>query len=158
MRPGPRHGFRWTRETVLYAFELWHRRHLRAPRAIEWRAAGADHPSVTTVRRVFGSWQRAVRHAGLARAKRTVGQRPPAPLPRWPAAEAVDAIRRWAALHDVPPTWEEWRRGGLQHPSAYTIRRRFGSWNAGLEAAGFTPRTSRAASEMDRHESVAETG
>src|SRR5258708_30018553 len=117
MRPGPRDGFRWTRETILYAFELWHRRHLRAPRAIEWRSAGADHPSVTTVRRVFGSWERAMSHAGLAPARRPA-KTLPIPAPRWPREAAVEAIRRWAALHGVPPTWEEWRRAHVGHPTA----------------------------------------
>ena len=60
MKPGPRDGFRWTRETIIYAFELWHRRHLCSPTVAEWRLAGESHPSVTTVRTVFGSWNSAI--------------------------------------------------------------------------------------------------
>ena len=40
MKPGPREGFRWTRETIIYAFELWHRRYLCSPTVAEWRRAG----------------------------------------------------------------------------------------------------------------------
>ena len=48
MRSGPRRGYRWTPENIVYAIELWHRRHLRAP-----------------VQRVFGSWNSGIRAAGL---------------------------------------------------------------------------------------------
>ena len=65
MKPGPREGFRWTRETIIYAFELWHRRYLCSPTVAEWRRAGRDNPSATTVRSAFGSWNSAVKAAGL---------------------------------------------------------------------------------------------
>ena len=69
MKTGPRNGFRWTRENIVYAIELWHRRHLYAPAAAEWECAGEDHPCRQTVLRVFGSWSAAIRAAGL-RARR----------------------------------------------------------------------------------------
>lgn len=64
MRSGPREGFRWNRETIAYAIDLWHRRHLHTPTAAEWERAGRDHPCRQTVLRVFGSWNAAIRHAG----------------------------------------------------------------------------------------------
>jgi len=65
MKTGPRHGFRWTRENIVYAFQLWHRRHLYAPTVFDWERAGDDHPCRQTVLRVFGSWSAGVRAAGL---------------------------------------------------------------------------------------------
>jgi hypothetical protein len=65
MRTGPRDGFRWTRENIVYAIELWHRRHLHAPRVDDWEQAGEDHPCRQTVLRVYGSWSAAIRAAGL---------------------------------------------------------------------------------------------
>ena len=66
MRPGPRgEGFRWTREAVVQALDSWHSSHLRAPRAHEWARAGEEHPSSTTVFRVFGSWSAALHAAGM---------------------------------------------------------------------------------------------
>jgi hypothetical protein len=62
---GPRAGFRWTHELIVYALELHHRKHLRAPTKREWQRAGEDHPSLMTVRRVFGSWNAAVAAAGF---------------------------------------------------------------------------------------------
>jgi len=64
MRPGPRQGFRWTQDSIVYAIELWHRRHLRTPTAEEWERAGEDHPCRQTVLRVFRSWNAAIRAAG----------------------------------------------------------------------------------------------
>jgi hypothetical protein len=65
MRSGPREGFRWDRQTIVYAIELWHRRNLRTPTVAEWETAGADHPCRQTVLRVFGSWNGAIRAAGF---------------------------------------------------------------------------------------------
>jgi hypothetical protein len=65
MRSGPRGGgLVWTHETILYALELWVRRHGRPPTARDWNRAGEDHPSRQTVQRVFGRWNRAIHAAG----------------------------------------------------------------------------------------------
>jgi Homing endonuclease associated repeat len=65
VRPGPRAGFRWTPELIVYALDLWHRRYMRPPTKRQWARAGDDHPSSMTVKRVFGSWNAAVQAAGL---------------------------------------------------------------------------------------------
>jgi hypothetical protein len=65
MKTGPRHGFMWNRQTIVYAIDLWHRRHLRTPTVAEWEAAGANHPCRQTVQRVFGSWNAAIQAAGF---------------------------------------------------------------------------------------------
>lgn len=65
MRTGPRTGFRWTRETIVYAINLWHRKHSRTPFTSEWDQAGENHPSRQTVARVFGSWNAAMEEAGF---------------------------------------------------------------------------------------------
>jgi hypothetical protein len=65
MKPGPREGFRWDRSTIVYAIELWHRRHLKTPTKAEWETAGVEHPCRLTVQRVFGSWNNAIREAGF---------------------------------------------------------------------------------------------
>jgi hypothetical protein len=65
MRTGPRPGFRWTRETIVYAITLWYRKHSRTPLTREWDQAGENHPSRQTVSRVFGSWNEAMHAAGF---------------------------------------------------------------------------------------------
>ena len=65
MRSGPRGaGLVWTPETILYALQLWVRRHGRPPTARDWNRAGEDHPSRQTVQRVFGRWNGAIHAAG----------------------------------------------------------------------------------------------
>jgi hypothetical protein len=149
MKPGPRDGFRWTSETIAYAFELWHRRHLCSPTVDEWRRAGPDHPSVTTVRQVFGSWNAAVEAAGF-RPRRPGESRRAAPVRlvqseasaavRWSRETTLAALHAWAETRGRSPSLEQWRRASAAHPSAATVRRLFGSWNAAVSAAGFEPR------------------
>ena len=66
MRSGTRgDGLYWTPDTVLYAIDLWVRRHGRVlPAARDWDRAGEDHPARQTVQRVFGRWNRAIHKAG----------------------------------------------------------------------------------------------
>ncbi len=82
MRSGPRGGgLVWTHDTILYALELWVRRHGRPPAAREWDRAGEDHPSRQTVQRVFGRWNRAIHAAGhRPRRPGERRERPPAGL------------------------------------------------------------------------------
>lgn len=58
----------------------------------------------------------------------------------WEPDVVLAAVRRWAAEHDgYPPTEEQWRRRGDYWPSARTVLSLFGSWDAGIRAAGFRP-------------------
>ena len=65
MRTGPRTGFRWTHDTIVYAINLWHRKHSRPPLTADWEQAGENHPSRQTVARVFGSWNAPIAAAGF---------------------------------------------------------------------------------------------
>jgi hypothetical protein len=148
VKPGPRDGFRWNRETIVYAFELWNRRHLCSPTVDEWRRAGPDHPSVSTVRHVFGSWNRGVKAAGLRPRKPGEARRGDTPalaprestLVRWSHNATIEAMRRWHEAHGHQPSLEQWRRADRSHPSAATVRRLFGTWNTAVAEAGFEPR------------------
>jgi len=57
--------FLWTTEMMIYAIDLWHRQHLRAPTVDDWIRAGENHPNRTTIQRRFGSWNRSLSAAGL---------------------------------------------------------------------------------------------
>lgn len=57
--------------------------------------------------------------------------------PAWTADEVLDAIRAWAAEHGRPPTKTEWECPPRGYPSSPTVRRRFGTFRAGLQAAGY---------------------
>jgi len=72
------------------------------------------------------------------------------------------SIREWVGLHHRPPNAADWnlamaRRTGQQWrvnrtlatrrpwPSVTSVRNHFGSWNAAITAAGYTPQRSRRA-------------
>lgn len=100
----------------------------RAPCASEMNEEGSV--PAQTVRSRYGSFEDAVRAAGLepfdpkAAAKKSED-------------EVVSAIRDLARELDAVPTVDEMEAHG-EH-SASLVEARFGSWNAGLRAAGFEP-------------------
>lgn len=82
-----------------------------------------------------------------------VAELPPDPKPSrrgdgrfgvyWTCERIVEALTEWAIVHGGPPSMTEWHRAGESHPPATTVQQRFGSWRAGLAAAGMVPRPSR---------------
>lgn len=76
----------------------------------------------------------------------------------WTRERLIDAIQRWVAEHGEPPAVPDWCPTSARYlgdetraqrfenypPRTYpwfvTVVRRFGSWNAGIAAAGYTPR------------------
>lgn len=74
----------------------------------------------------------------------------------WTPEAIVCAIQQWADEHGgIPPAAQEWNAGYMSkraqatklaefhrggYPSVTTVVNEFGSWNAGIRAAGFEPR------------------
>lgn len=106
----------------------------------------------------LGRFRRRRRSAiGQALERSTNHRRIPAGGPRFPhRADIVDAIQFWAFLYGAPPTYTDWSRSRAKRredtaalermgepgdwPTARQVVGRFGTWNAALEAAGYTPR------------------
>ena len=61
----------------------------------------------------------------------------------WTEETIVEAIHRWYARYGRLPNATLWRARGIDppHPPSSTVQNKFGSWNAAIEAAGFTPRS-----------------
>lgn len=83
-----------------------------------------------------------------ARTAAAAGQGTPAAASRgpgrpvaWTAAAIVAAMRRWADERGRPPTYQEWKAADPhgRRPCSLTVFQRFGSWAAGLRAAGYPP-------------------
>lgn len=56
---------------------------------------------------------------------------------RWTRRAIVSAMRRWAKKHGRPPTFRGWYKGGYKsRPCTKQVVHVFGSWSAGLRAAG----------------------
>lgn len=99
----------------------------------------AEGPSSGLYRSRFGSWNEAIKKAGLEpRRKYDYGKE-----------EMLDYIRELAD-RDEPPTQAEAEKG--DGPSSVTIRQNFGSWNEAVREAGFEPRPSTSAEEYTDEE------
>lgn len=62
----------------------------------------------------------------------------------WKPEWIIEACQDWAAIHGGPPLCDQWAASpGPMYPSASTVKKRFGTWNAMIEAAGFTPTEAR---------------
>ena len=121
----------WSEAEILAALRAWARAHGRSPHASEWAHAEPEHPGSVTVLARHGSWPKALAAAGL-----------PAPGPRlrrntaWPQDAVIAALQRWSEQQGRAPRVYEWLRAGEEHPGAATVRKRLGSWQAALGAAG----------------------
>ncbi|MGQ3330902.1 homing endonuclease associated repeat-containing protein [Halorubrum sp. FL23] len=97
--------------------------------------------AVETVRRRFGSWDEAVRAAGFTHSNKNYSDQ-----------ELLDQIRSLAD-GEKPPTGPEFR-DRPETVTASTVRRRFGSWNEAVRAAGYTPRKEGKYSEKELIEAL----
>jgi hypothetical protein len=122
----------WTPAEMRYALRRFAANVGRPPTAREWARNGDEHPSASMVSDVFGSWNEAVRSAGLA----------PARHGRWTKDEICAAMRRLADELGRPPAAGDLGRCGGRDPGRTTIRRHYGSLANALRAAGLDPATS----------------
>jgi DNA invertase Pin-like site-specific DNA recombinase len=61
----PRRRRVWSSAEILEALQHWASSHGRLPAGCDWLRAAPEHPSTCTVRNHFGSWDAAVKKAGL---------------------------------------------------------------------------------------------
>lgn len=131
---------RWSEEEVLEAVQKWERLEGRPPAMQEWRAqrlGGTERweaefpawPPGSVGRIMFGSWNRLLEAAGVG-----------INHPSWEPDQILVALRGYAERFGGSPAKQdlEYPPSGL--PSARTVRRHFGSFTAGLRAAGLEPR------------------
>ena len=60
---------------------------------------------------------------------------------RWNQETICERIKEWERLHGQPPSAREWHdmRSDDHWPYSSSVQHHFGSWNAAIAAAGFTP-------------------
>lgn len=127
----------YSRESVVESLRRWAADHDGyAPRQDDWKLAADGYPTSDTVRRTFeGSWAKACEAAGLEQRPKT--QRATNTDQRvWPEARIIEAILADNERLGRAPLAVEWRATTDEHPSERTVRKVFGSFSAGVEAAG----------------------
>ena len=117
----------WTHERVIAALRADAEGHGAPPRQADWSSRSAERPSTKTVLAIFdGSWNRALEAAGL-----------PLRYERgWTCERVIEALRADARARGRPPRSADWFHTAPGRPTVGTVRNHFGSWNAGLRAAG----------------------
>ena len=126
---GPVVAERWSPDRIVSALQAWTRAHGHSPGGARWSRAAPEHPNRKTVISHFGSWQAALRAAGLAGAPRTRWR-------EWSDSEIVDALRAWEIRHGRAPSAMDWAGATYEHPTSWTVTSRFGDWHAALARAG----------------------
>lgn len=93
------------------------------------------------VRREFGAWNEMIREAGFE------GRDPWAPrssvTARWGRDEIVQAVYEFRFKHGRLPRWRDWLVVSDEWPPSWRVQRVFGSFSAGIAAAGYEPEYSR---------------
>ena len=119
----------WEDAEILGALQAWTDAHGRVPRAKDWHRGTGRFPTSSTVARHFGSWNKGLLRAGLA---------PPIAETRhrWKDSEIIQVLQTWGRQHGRAPTWSDWQHSSWDRPSRTTVCNHFGSWQAGLAAAG----------------------
>lgn len=69
--------------------------------------------------------------------------------PTWTAETVIAAVQAFHAKNGYQPVQRE-AHSAYGLPSTSTIERLFGSWNAMIEAAGFTPYPARSSAQAKR--------
>lgn len=134
----------WSRPEALTSLRSWARRHGRSPRSGEWIRASPGRPCSATIRREFGRWEQALRAAGLEVPPIRPRQSSP-----WPRERIIQALRDWSAAQGRAPFAPDWVRSAPEHPCTATVYKYFGTWAAGLGAAGRLREQCRASQGFD---------
>src|SRR5207244_2462304 len=107
----------------------------RTPTGFEMMPVPLGSANPRTIRVDYGQWRLSMAAAGYQRRLR-IG---------WTAEQIISAFHTWVEQHGEAPLSTDWRRATTTHPMSADVFRTFGSWRAGLAAAGCTrPRRRRA--------------
>ena len=126
---------RWDRPAVIDALQRWARSEGGPPSSEQWLPGrnarerwAREYPAWPpngTVTRLFGSWNAAIAAAGFA-------AKPSA----YTDQHVIDALQADARQRGRTPRLEEWLDRPAGSPGIGAVNTHFGSWNAGLRAAG----------------------
>jgi hypothetical protein len=120
----------WTPDRVIQALRREARRRGRAPTISEWRRQTRSRPSAQIAAALFGTWNDALRAAGL-----DVNRDPG----KWRRETVLEGLQRLERELRRRPIWQDVRDAPAGYPSGAVVRRTFGSWAAAARELGWTP-------------------
>jgi DNA invertase Pin-like site-specific DNA recombinase len=119
----------WSDEEIIASLREWAAERGRSPNSYEWIDGSPGRPGSLCVRRRFGSWEKALKRAGLEPNARRQHR-------YWTEQEILDALNAWTLRKGRPPRSKDWTRAGNHHPCSRSVYMHFGSFGAAVAAAG----------------------
>lgn len=141
----------WTAEQIVAVIRAHAAEHGTPPTNNAWLKATAEHPSGSTVYRIFGSWASAIEAAGFPRPTRggshpkvqgqesevaPNGGRTGHGVARWDRESAILAVTAYVAANGKPPRQQD-AVGNPHLPNSSLVRTLGMSWADLIEAAGY---------------------
>jgi hypothetical protein len=118
----------WPPAAIIAAARRWFEETETAPSSHAWGHVAQDHPARGTVLRVFGSWARMYRAAGITPPK--FGRRQ-----HWTRDTIADAMIEWSVLHGRWPRYRDWRAATPDYPHGSQIYLLFSTWDEAIDYA-----------------------
>ena len=118
----------WSREECIQAIHDFCVENGRIPASTDFENSGSKYPSRSTVSRLFGTWNKAIEAAGFE--PEYIGR-------GWSREECIQAIHDFCVENGRIPQYRDFNKTDGKYPSCTTVSKLFGSWNVGIEAAGF---------------------
>lgn len=112
---------KYSKDDIILAIQRFYAVNARIPMQKDF-TKNPDYPGRSTVVSNFGSWNNAIIAAGLKTTD-------------WSDSDLIKALQEFHSKSNTIPKYNDFVG---KFPSARTIELRFGSWNKGLELAGFT--------------------
>lgn len=118
-----RHRSKYTKGKIIEIIRRFERENGRSPTSADFDDNLIHYPSSWSVRNLFGSWNNAMRMAGLI------------PNILLKDEELLEFLRKFDRENGRSPKMEDFL-GNPKYPSFATYQKRFGSWNGALKIAG----------------------
>lgn len=112
----------WDKDLIIKAIKDFYIKYNYVPTEKDFQ----NNPSNTTVRRYFGSWNKAIEEAGFA-ANYTS---------KWNKETIIEKIKNFYYLNNRIPQMRDFY-GNDNYPSKNTVAYHFGSWNSAITKSGF---------------------
>ena len=117
---------KYNKETIIKAIQQFVKENNKIPVRRDFDKTNGKYPSYATVVRHFGSWNKTIEAADLIFCNKKLDKK-----------IIIKAIQQFYKENNRIPQERDFEKTKGKYPSDRAVRNYFGSWNKGIEAAGF---------------------